>query len=196
MDTLNNVFLFAHVMSFVFMTIPLFNLIIVNERVALNLPFNYHVDRYMENILGNGAMRCFVFQSTVLISGLLLLYFGPLGFDSLWTNWIVAVKTVLLFVLSGLLSYVHSRLQPSIEALMNSLDPSATPPEDFLARLKPLRARRKKLATFCLFVVIVLIILGLQVYETFDPLVTAGLIILAGVFSLKVNKTLIKFGWV
>jgi hypothetical protein len=196
MDTLNNILLFAHVMSFVFMTIPLFNLIVVNERAALNLPFNYHVDRYMENILGRGALRCFTFQMTVLISGLLLLKFGPLEIDTLWTNWVVMLKTALLFVLMGLLSYVHFSIQPRIESLMTALNPDDAPPEEFLSRLKPLRARRKKLATVCLFVVITLIILGLQVYETFDPLVTTGLVALAGIFSLNVNRTLIKFGWI
>ncbi len=196
MEALNNILLFAHVMSFVFMSIPLFNLIVVNERAALNLSFNYHVDRYMENILGRGALRCFVFQSSVLISGLLLLHFGPLGFETLWTSWIIVAKVVLLFVLTCLLSYVHLSLQPSIEALMNTLTPETKPSEDFLSRLKPLRAKRKKLATICLFVVITLIILGLQVYETYDPLLTVALIILAGLFSLKVNKTLIKLGWI
>ena len=57
METLKNLLEFAHVMSFVFMSVPLFNLIIVNERGLLGTPFNYYADRYMENIIKRGATR-------------------------------------------------------------------------------------------------------------------------------------------
>lgn len=79
MNTLYNLLKFLHVLGFVFMSTPLFNLIVVNERALLGPSFNYQVDRYMENIIRRGASRCFVFQFTVLISGVLLLIFGPLG---------------------------------------------------------------------------------------------------------------------
>ena len=66
---------FLHFISFVFMSVPLFNLIVVNERVLVGTSFIYHIDRYMENIIRRGAIRCFIFQSTVLITGLLFLIF-------------------------------------------------------------------------------------------------------------------------
>ena len=47
MEALYDFLKFAHVISFVFMSVPLFNLIVVNERVLLGIPFNYQVDRYM-----------------------------------------------------------------------------------------------------------------------------------------------------
>lgn len=187
---------FFHVMSFVFMTIPLFNLIIVNERASLGSPFNYNTDRYMENLIKNGASRCYVFQTTVFVSGLLLLIFGDLGIEALWSNWVVLAKTILLCMLMGLLSVVHFGLQPKIESLLAEFGPESPVPDDLASKLKPYRAKRKQLATFCLFLVIVTIILGMQVYETFSPLLTVALVILAGLFALKVNKTLIKFGWV
>jgi hypothetical protein len=150
----------------------------------------------MENMIKNGATRCFVFQSTVLVTGILLLVFGDLGIDALWTNWIVLIKTVLLIVLMSLLSYVHFSLQPNIESYFADLDENSDIPEGLALQLKPYRVRRKWLATFCLFLVITIIILGLQIYSTFDPLVTIVLIALAALFALKVNKTLIKFGWI
>ncbi len=76
MDTLHDLLRFMHIMGFVFMSVPLFNLIVVNERASLGKPFDYDTDRYMENIIKNGAFRCFVFQSTVLATGVLLLYFA------------------------------------------------------------------------------------------------------------------------
>jgi len=187
---------FLHVMSFVFMSVPMFNLIVVNERAFLSSPFNYSVDRYMENIIKHGAYRCFVFQSTVFLTGLLLLIFGPLGIKTLWSNWIIIVKTILLFTLMGLLSYVHFGLQPKIEKLLANLGPDVPQPESLFSNLKTHRARRKRMATLCLFIVITIIILGLQVYSTFSPILTLGLIGLAGLFAWRVNKTLIRFGWI
>ena len=195
MEVLYDVLKFLHVLSFVFMTVPLFNLIIVNERALLGVSFDYYADRYMENIIKHGAYRCFAFQSTVLITGVLLLIFGP-GIEVLWQNWIVLVKTVLLFTLMGLLSYVHLSLQPNIESLLSNISPDSNVPENLVSQLKPYRVLRKWLATLCLFLVITSIILGLQVYDRYNVLLTIVLIALAGLFSLKVNKTLIRFGWI
>ena len=196
MENFYDILKFLHVMSFVFMSIPLFNLIVVNERALFGPSFNYYADRYMENIILHGAYRCFVFQSSVLITGILLLIFGDLGIESLWTDWIVFLKTIGLFALMGMLSYVHFSLQPKIEKIMENIGPESDIPENIIAQLKPYRVRRKKMATFCLFLVITIIILGMQVYTAFDPIVTVVLIISAGLFSWNVSKTLIRFGWV
>lgn len=196
MEIFYDLLLFFHVMSFVFMTVPLFNLIVVNERALLGIKFDYNTDRYMENIIRNGASRCFVFQVTVLTTGVLLLIYGPLGIEALWTSWVVLTKTILLFVLMSMLSFVHFRLQPRIEELMGTIDSKSEIPEGFAAKLKPFRVLRKRMATVCLFIVITIIILGMQVYSTYDPIVTIILIVLVGLFSLRVNKTLIRFGWV
>ncbi len=185
-----------HVLAFVFMAIPLFNLIVVNERAQLATGFDYYADRYMENIIRRGATRCFTFQTTVLVSGVLLLIFGPLGIGALWGNWVILVKTLLLFILMGLLSYVHFSLQPKIEALLADVGPETAAPADLVARLKPYRAPRKRVATVCLFLVLVSIILGIQVYRTFDPVVNVALIVLAGLFAMRANRTLVRFGWV
>jgi hypothetical protein len=186
---------FVHVLGFVFMAIPLFNLIVVNERAQLTSAFNYYADRYMENIIRRGATRCFTFQATVLISGVLLLIVGPLGIAALWGNWLILVKTVLLFVLMGLLSFVHFGLQSKIEALLADVGPDTGAPADLAAQLKPYRVLRKRLATVCLFIVLVTIILGLQVYGSFAPTLTATLILLAGLFAWRANRTLVRFGW-
>ncbi len=196
MVELFDVLRFVHFMSFVFMTVPLFNLIVVNERAALGTSFDYYTDRYMENIIRHGASRCFVFQATVLVTGVLLLIYGNLELEALWTNWVVLTKMILLFVLMSLLSYVHFSLQPKIESYLKDLAADTPIPDNLVVQLKPYRVRRKWLATFCLFLVITLIILGLQVYSTFHPVMTVGLIALAALFALKVNKTLIRFGWV
>ena len=196
MDNIYNLLIFLHVMSFVFMSVPLFNLIVVNERALLDIPFNYYADRYMENIIKHGAYRCYIFQSTVLITGILLLVFGPLEFEALWMNWRILIKTILLFILMGMLSYVHFKLQPKIESFLSNLNADSKIPDNLVSQMKPYRVRRKWMATFCLFLVITSIILGLQVYGSFSPLLNVILIGLAGLFALKVNKSLIRFGWI
>jgi len=195
MDILYDVLLFLHILSFVFMSVPLFNLIVVNERALLGIKFNYYADRYMENIIRHGASRCFVFQASVFVTGILLLIFGDLGIGELWSNWIIIAKVILLFVLVVMLSIVHLRLQPRIEELMSTIDPESEIPDDFVNNLKPFRVLRKRMATGCLFLVITTIILGMQVYSTYNPFVTIILIAFAGLFALRVNKSLIKFGW-
>ena len=195
MDTFYSMLKFLHVMSFVFMSIPLFNLIVVNERVLLGPKFIYPVDRYMENLIKGGAKRCFVFQSTVLVTGVLLLVYGPLGIGALWQNWVLLAKTLILFTLMGLLSYVHLRVQSKIEALLAPLNADSPVPTGLMEQLRPYRIRRKKFATFCLFLVITAIILGLQVYRIFHPLLNLGLVALAAIFAWRANKTLVRFGW-
>jgi len=185
-----------HVLGFVFMAIPLFNLIVVNERALLGVPFQYHVDRYMENIIRRGATRCFVFQGTVLLSGVLMLLVGPWGIGALWGNWVLLIKTLLLLSLMALLTYVHFSLQPQIEAILATVGPDAPTPVDLPARLKPFRVRRKRLATVCLFLVIAAIILGMQVAARLSAPLTITLIALAGLFAWRANRTLLRFGWV
>jgi len=194
MDHIYNVAKFSHVISFAFMSIPLFNLIIVNERALMGPSLNYATDRYFENIIKRGAIRCYVFQCTVFLSGIVILFLGP-GLNAIWSNWILTAKTLILLLLMSLLSYVHFSIQPKIESLLGSLSPTEPVSEDLPGKLAPFRILRKKLATVCLFLVITAIILGVQTYSRFHPFVSIALVLLAAGFSLRANKSLIRFGW-
>ena len=101
----------------------------------------------------------------------------------------------MLFALITMLSTVHFNIQPKIDDLVQRISAGGDSVTDLLIQLKPLRVLRKRMATFCLFLVITTIILGMQVYNTFDPILTLSLIVLAGLFALRVNKTLVLFGW-
>ena len=135
-----------------------------------------------------------MFQATVLVSGVLLVQL-ELGLSSLLTEWVLAVKTVLLLVLMGLLSYVHFGIQPGIERLLGQVHGDPVP-EEIATDIRPLRVRRKRLAAICLFLVVTTVILGLQVYSAFDPLLTAGLIVVAALFALRVYRSSVPFGWI
>jgi len=196
MEILYDLLKVVHLISFVFMSIPLFNLIVVAERGKFGPDINYHVDIYMENILSGGSTRCFVYQATVGISGILLLAFGTLGIEALWTEWIISLKTLLLLTLITLLSRVHFKIQPAISAIFEKLKPDDKISDDDMKELKSLRGFRKKLASFCLFLVLTIIILGFQVYTTYSPIFTVGLVLLVALFSRRVYSRGIPFGWI
>lgn len=187
---------FFHVISFVFMCVLLFNLIVANERILLGISFNFDADHHIEKIINSGINWCYINQLTVLITGVLLLVIGDIGIKALWTEWIVLSKTIILFILMGTISYVHFKLQPKIESFLTVLSTGSEVPDDLLIKLKPYRILRKWMTSFYLFLVIAAIVLGIQVYATFNPLLTIILIGLAGVFSIKADKILIRFGWI
>lgn len=195
MDNLFQVLKLMHILGFVFMSTPLFNLILVNERAALKAPQAYLPLRYMENIIRRNAKRCYIFQLTVLISGVWLLFLTGTGLRAIFTEWVIGLKTLILFLMMGLLSYVHLGIQPKIENLLGTVN-SDPVPEEIITKLKPLQGRRKKLASFCLFLVLVAIILGVQVYSPFPLGLTFILIILSALFTWRAFKSLMTFGWI
>ena len=78
---------------------------------------------------------------------------------------------------------VLSCWQPSIEAFLAAVTPDAAPASDLPARLRPLRMRRKRLATVCLFLVVTSIVLGVQAYARIPLWLTGGLVALAALFA-------------
>jgi hypothetical protein len=176
------------------MAAPLYNLIVVNERLRFGKA-PYAVDRYFENLIKSNALRCFIFQATVFVTGLLLIVMPGQPLSILLTNRILLAKLLLLVVLTVLLSYVHFGIQPRIEGLLQQVQGDEIPPA-IAGQLLPWRSRRKKLAGFCLFFVITLVLLGLQVFVPFNPLLTSLLILLAAVFSWRVYKSNIPYGWI
>lgn len=185
---------FLHILTVVFMAAPLYNLIVVNERLRFGQA-PYAVDRYFENLIKTNAVRCFVFQATAFVTGILLILLPGQPLTVLFTNQILLAKFSLLLVLTILLSYVHFGIQRRIEALLAQVQGEHIPPA-IAEQLRPWRARRKKLAGFCLFFVITLVLLGLQVYTRFGLGLTGLLLLLAALFSWRVYKTNIPYGWI
>ena len=188
-----NIVKFIHVLAVVFMAAPLYNLIAVHERRRLGkAPFL--IDRYFENIIKGAAIRCYVYQFTALITGLLLLPLGGFLWSDLIRNPILLLKLILLLSLMGLLSVVHFQLQPAIEALLKEVKGDEIP-EGIVKQIAPIRLRRTRIASICLFIVITIVLLGLQITSRFGPLATAILIVIAGLFSWRVYRTGVRIGW-
>ena len=184
---------FLHILTVVFMAAPLYNLVVVNERARFGKA-HLQVDQYFENLIRGNAIRCYIFQLTALVTGLVLI--GLQGsLSPLFTNWILFVKTLLLLVLTGLLSVVHFSLQPRIDGLLAQAQGDAIP-QAIAAQIGPLRLKRKRLAATCLFLVITIVLLGLQVVSRFAASLTVLLIVLAALFAWRVYRSRIPYGWV
>ncbi len=79
MDTLMSILKVIHILTAMLMAWPFYALVIVNQRVRLGPPLGDRADTYMENILKNRTIPCYVFQATVLVSGLALVSLGGQG---------------------------------------------------------------------------------------------------------------------
>jgi len=183
---------FLHILAVVFMAAPLYNLVVVNERVRFGKA-HIQVDRYFENLIRGNAARCYVFQATALVTGVLLVGLGG-SWSSLVTNWVLLAKLIILLILSALLSVVTFSLQPRIDGLLAQVAGESIP-QDIAAQISPIRLRRKRLAATCLFLVISTVLLGLQVFSPFGAALTALLLVLAAVFAWRVYTTPIPYGW-
>ncbi len=182
-----------HVINAVLMAWPFYALVTVNQRIRLGPPLGDRVDRYMENIIKNRTIPCFVFQATALVTGLAIILLRGLGLRVLVTNPVLGAKLVLLLLIGGLLTYVHVSLQPRIDRLFAQAG-DAIPPE-IAAQINALRLRRKRLASVCMFVVLVIVMLGVQVYVPF-PLWLTGLFIAAILlFTWRTYRSTVPYGW-
>ena len=182
-----------HIVSAIFMAWPLYALISVNERKAVKAPLGDETDTYMENIIKKQAGRCYVFQVTALITGLYLWSRGDFGIALSVPNLLMLGKLLGLFILMGLLSYVVFVIQPKIDSLFVELKKENE--EKVASQLNKLRAKRKRFAATCLFVLLAIIIFAVQIREPLSLLVNVVLLVLAALFSYRVYKSNIPYGW-
>lgn len=191
--TLYDTLKFLHAITVVFMAAPLYNLIVVNERVRFGKA-HVQVDQYFESIIRGNSGRCYIFQATALVTGVALVLLGG-SVSALFTNWILLLKFLLLVLVMVLLSFVTFSLQPQIDQLLARVN-GDTMPEAIAMALGPLRLRRKRLASVCLFLVIMMVLLGVQVVAPFRVQTTLILAIGAGLFAWRVYRTRVAYGWV
>lgn len=191
-----SIVLLVHIISAVFMAWPLYALITVNERPKVGAPLGDKVDDFMEGIIKKNSVRCYIFQLTAFFSGLYLTWSHPdLGFGAFSTNWRLSGKLLGLFLLMGILSYVVFSLQPKIDKLFVKLAKTRAK-EEIAGQINRLRLKRKKLATACLFILLSTLVLAIQIREPLPIFINLILFILIGLFSWRVFKKNIPYGWV
>jgi hypothetical protein len=183
-----------HIVTAILMAWPFYALVTVNQRARLGPPLGDRVDTYMENIIKNRTIPCFVFQGTALVTGLALVLLRGLGLDALVTNPLLGLKFLLLLVIAGLLTYVHTSLQPRIDALFAQAGSSPIPQET-AQQIGALRLRRRRIASICMFVVLTVAMLGVQVWAPFPVWLTIALIAAIGIFTWRAYSSVTPYGW-
>jgi hypothetical protein len=173
---------------------PFYALMAVNQRVRLGAPLGDRTDLYMENIIKNRTVPCLVFQFTAGISGLALVLLRGIGLDAIFTNYAIGLKSGLLAFVIGLLSYVHFNLQPKIDELFAQAGEGSIPHE-LGERIGTLRKRRTRFATTCLFCVLIIALLAVQVWATF-PLWLNGVLLFSIIaFTWRAFSSSMQYGW-
>ncbi len=194
METLTGILRFIHVTNAMLMIWPFYALVAVNQRGRLGPPVGDRVDVYMENIIKNRTIPCFVFQMTALVSGALLVALRGRGLGALMTEPVLALKFFPLLLIGGLLTYVHVSLQPRIDALFAQAGGAPATPE-LAKQIGPPRIRRKRLAAVCLFVALLSTMLGVQVWDLFPLWITLVLIMVIGLFTWRAYSSVTPYGW-
>ncbi len=183
-----------HILTAILMAWPVYALVAVNQRVRLGPPLGDRADTYIENIIKNRTIPCFVFQGTALLSGLALVALQDQGLGDLLINPVLGLKFVLLLLIIGLLLYVHLTLQPQIDKLFDQ--PGNPIVGEPAAKISTLRGRRKQIASVCMFVVLTIAMLGMQVYSSFPIWLTVLLLALIALFTWRTYKTQMPYGWI
>lgn len=193
MDPLFAVVKTLHVLTAILVAWPFYALVAVNQRAGLGPPLGDRADMYLEGMIKNRTVPCFVFQATVLVTGVLLLPLRGLGLGALWANPLLAAKLLLLLLATALLSYVHVSLQPRIDALFAAA--ASVVPEEVAGQIAVLRRRRNRLASICMFVVLTAAMLGVQVWASFPAWLTALLVIAIAAFTWRSYRSVTPLGW-
>lgn len=194
MDALIDILKVIHIVTAILMAWPFYALVAVNQRIQLGPPLGDRTDTYMENIIKNRTVPCFVFQATALITGLALVLLPGRELGALVTIPALGIKFLLLLLIAALLSYVHFSLQPRIDALFAQANSPV--PAEVAPRLGALRLRRKRIASICMFAVLTISMFGVQVWAPFPLWLTILLVIAIAVFTWWAYKSITPYGWV
>ncbi len=195
MDIFIGVFKVIHIASAVLLAWPYYALAAVNQRALLGPPLGGRIDTYMENVIKSRTVPCFVFQATVLVSGIVLMLLQGLGLSALITVPMLGAKFLLLLLIVVLLTYVHVALQPRIDAAFSEAVEESIPSE-LAKRIGAMRLRRKRIASICMLVVLTNVVLGVQVSAAFPVVVAVVLIVAVGAFTWRAFSSNTPFGWV
>ncbi len=180
-----------HLVAMLFMAAPLYALITVNERARFAVPPNYNTDRYLENVIKRQPIRCYAYLAVIAVTGILLTW----ARGWIWTDWALIIKLVASTAIGFLLSYVHFKIQPHIESILDKLKPGEEVSAEDRPTLLAWRSRRKRLAGICLFLVLTALIMGVRVTWGYAPWLAAVFMVAAALFSWRVYRNPVRFGW-
>ena len=197
MDDLTGILRVIHIVAAMTMAWPYYALAAVNQRVALGPPLGDRTDRYMENILKNRTIACFVFQGTILIGGFLLIWARvdstPLTYGDYFSDWAIIAKIVILLTMAGMLSWVFFVIQPVVDRLFGDYGELG---DDTRKQIMALRVRRKKMASLCMFLAFSAAVLGVESVAGFPAWLTAALLAAVALWVWRAYSSKTAYGWV
>lgn len=194
METLSSILLTIHILAIVLLAAPFYALMTVNQRALWSQSFNYHTDSYMEDIIRASLSRCCIYNWTAMLSGLALIVVTKGSLFVVFASWLLAVKILLLLTNMGMRGYARHIIQPKIDELL-SMASGDSVPEEVPGAIKALRMRRKKLTVVCLFDILVLVILGVQLAVKMSPAGVLVFILIAATIAWRAYNTTMKRGW-
>ncbi len=194
MDTLESIVRVIHVVTAVLMAWPFYALVAVNQRARLGPPLGDRVDTYLENIIKNRAVPCYVFQATALVSGLALIFLHGQSPGALIAYPVLGLKFLFLLLIAAALSRVVFGLQPQIDRLF--AEGGSPVSAEVAPRIAKLRLARKQTASFCLFLVLTNVVLGLEAWIAFPVWLTVVLIAAVAFFTWRAFTSVTPYGWV
>ncbi|OFX14716.1 MAG: hypothetical protein A2Z18_10030 [Armatimonadetes bacterium RBG_16_58_9] len=135
---------------------PFYQLRMVSKRATFGKRIIYEYDKSIEDLLSVQPKLCFWFIVGLIASGFAfpLIYYafhGEWQHRSAFVYAALAVKTILVFIGFGIVSYGMFVIDRQIQGLFRQFSPDAQPPQDQLDRFFALRAKRKKFCTVCLY---------------------------------------------
>jgi hypothetical protein len=99
-----------------------------------------------------------------------------------------------LVLIGGMLGYAYLGLQPRIDALFAEVTQPGS--GELAGQIGSLRLRRKRMASVCMFVVLIESMLGVQVWAPFPVWLTALLAVALALFTWRAYSSVTPFGWV
>jgi hypothetical protein len=181
-----------HAVSALLMAWPFYGTIITGERMRLGPPVD-RADTYMENIIRQQSYRCVVYQVTMFVTGAWIVFLRVGGdWQAIYTaNFLLLAKVLLVVLLVGMNTYMVFYLQPRIDKYLGTAKNS----EDDSKQLGKYRGRRRWMAAVCLWYVLMAVILGVQVWDSFGQMFILVAAAIAGLFVLRAYKGLSPYGF-
>jgi hypothetical protein len=189
-----NILRVVHILTAILMAWPAYALVAVNQRARLGPPLGDRADLYLENVVKNRVLPCYIFQLTALVSGVALIFASRLGLDALITNWILATKVILLLAIAAILSIVNFNIQPRIDTLFAKANGGKITEQD-AAQIRSLRVTRKQLSSLCMFGVLTISMLGVQAFAPLPLWLTTVLVLLIAAFTWRAYNSVTPYGW-
>lgn len=124
---LTSILIVVRLLSALRMVWPAYPLVAVNNRARLGPPLGDRTDVYLENVIKNRTIPCFVFQGTAFVTGVSLVLLREVTWDAATANPRLLGKLFVLAAVAALLSYVHLGLQPAIDAGFEQFAKTAGP---------------------------------------------------------------------